>query len=89
LFTGGSTYGHPTVTAIDETIKKRTWEVECWRQRQSGAMKMGDRLDNHAYGPCRPKWNCIVAKKLVEAGFYTFEYDEALSNITIEKGSIP
>jgi hypothetical protein len=29
-----------------------------------------------------------VAKKLVEAGFYTFEYDEAL-NITIEKVQLP
>jgi riboflavin synthase len=33
-----------TVTAIDETIKKQTWKLGSWRQRQprEKAMKLGD-----------------------------------------------
>jgi riboflavin synthase len=64
-----------TVTAIDETIKKRTWELETGDSvNLERAMKMGDRLDNHmVQNHVERSWNLhIVAKKLVETGFIYF-----------------
>jgi riboflavin synthase len=31
---------------------------------------------------------CIIAKETNGSWFYTFEYDESLGNLTIEKGSV-
>lgn len=80
-----------TVTAIDETIKKTN--ISHWQTGDmvnlERAMKLGDRLDGHiVQGHVDQIGNCIVAKETNGSWYYTFEYDAALENITIEKGSI-
>ena len=80
-----------TVTAIGETIKKTT--ISHWQTNESinleRAMKLGDRLDGHiVQGHVDQIGTCIVAKETNGSWFYTFEYDESLGNITIEKGSV-
>lgn len=80
-----------TVTAIDETIKKTNLS-----QLKVGssvnlerAMKLGDRLDGHiVQGHVDQVGTCIVANETNGSWYYTFEYDESIGNITIEKGSI-
>lgn len=80
-----------TVTAIKETIDKtaiRTWKVGDLINLER-AMKLGDRLDGHiVQGHVDQTGTCINIKELNGSWFFTFEYDSALSNITIEKGSI-
>ena len=80
-----------TVTAIGETIKKAN--ISYWQIGDSinleRAMKLGDRLDGHiVQGHVDQVGNCIVVKETNGSWYYTFEYDESLGNITIEKGSI-
>ena len=80
-----------TVTAIGETIKKTN--ISHWQIGDSvnleRAMKLGDRLDGHiVQGHVDQIGNCIVAKETNGSWYYTFEYDESLENITIEKGSV-
>ena len=80
-----------TVTAIGETIKKTT--ISHWQTNESinleRAMKLGDRLDGHiVQGHVDQIGTCIVAKETNGSWYYTFEYDESLGNITIEKGSV-
>ncbi|MFV5701642.1 riboflavin synthase [Flavobacterium sp. XS2P12] len=80
-----------TVTAIDETIKKTN--LGYWQEGDSvnleRAMKLGDRLDGHiVQGHVDQIGTCIVAEETNGSWYYTFEYDETLNNITIEKGSI-
>ena len=80
-----------TVTAIDETIKKTN--LSNWKVGDSinleRAMKLGDRLDGHiVQGHVDQTGTCIVAEETNGSWYYTFEYDETLNNITIEKGSI-
>ncbi|MFV8335657.1 riboflavin synthase [Flavobacterium sp. RSP29] len=80
-----------TVTAIDETIKKTN--LADWKVGDSinleRAMKLGDRLDGHiVQGHVDQTGTCITAKQTDGSWLYTFEYDEKLNNITIEKGSI-
>ena len=80
-----------TVTAIGETIKKTN--ISEWRIGDSinleRAMKLGDRLDGHiVQGHVDQIGNCITAKETNGSWYYTFDYDEKLENITIEKGSI-
>ncbi len=80
-----------TVTAIGETIKKTN--ISHWQTGDKinleRAMKLGDRLDGHiVQGHVDQIGNCIVAKETNGSWYYTFEYDESLQNITIEKGSI-
>jgi riboflavin synthase len=80
-----------TVTAIGETIKKTNLaylkigdSINLER-----AMKLGDRLDGHiVQGHVDQVGTCIVAKETNGSWFYTFEYDQTIGNITIEKGSI-
>jgi riboflavin synthase len=80
-----------TVTAIAETIKKTNLS-----QLKVGdsvnlerAMRLGDRLDGHiVQGHVDQVATCIVANETNGSWFYTFEYDDAIGNITIEKGSI-
>jgi riboflavin synthase len=84
----GSNY---TVTAIGETIKKTT--ISHWLTNENvnleRAMKLGDRLDGHiVQGHVDQIGTCIVAKETNGSWLYTFEYDESLGNITIEKGSV-
>ena len=80
-----------TVTAIDETIKKTNlahWKVGD-KVNLERAMKLGDRLDGHiVQGHVDQTGTCIVAEQTNGSWLYTFEYDEELNNITIEKGSI-
>ena len=80
-----------TVTAIGETIKKTNisnWKVGD-RVNLERAMKLGDRLDGHiVQGHVDQIGNCVSVKETNGSWFYTFEYDSALQNITIEKGSI-
>lgn len=80
-----------TVTAIDETIKKTN--LADWKVGNSvnleRAMKLGDRLDGHiVQGHVDQTGTCIIAEQTDGSWLYTFEYDEKLNNITIEKGSI-
>ncbi|MFV8324544.1 riboflavin synthase [Flavobacterium sp. ZS1P14] len=80
-----------TVTAIDETIKKTN--LAYWQEGDSinleRAMKLGDRLDGHiVQGHVDQIGTCIAAEETNGSWSYTFEYDETLNNITIEKGSI-
>ena len=80
-----------TVTAIQETIAKTN--LADWNVRDlvnlERAMKLGDRLDGHIVQGHVDQIG--VCKSIVEANgswYYTFEYDEKLNNLTIEKGSI-
>jgi riboflavin synthase len=80
-----------TVTAIDETIQKTNlsdWKVGDPVNLER-AMKLGDRLDGHiVQGHVDQTGTCILAEETNGSWQYTFEYDETLNNITIEKGSI-
>ena len=79
-----------TVTAIGETIKKTT--ISHWQKGDrinlERAMKLGDRLDGHiVQGHVDQIGTCTTIKETNGSWYYTFEYDESLENITIEKGS--
>jgi riboflavin synthase len=80
-----------TVTAIDETIKKTnlaSWKIGDHINLER-AMKLGDRLDGHmVQGHVDQTGICIEALETNGSWSYTFEYDAALNNLTIEKGSI-
>ena len=80
-----------TVTAIEETIKKTnlsSWQVgDCVNLER--AMKLGNRLDGHiVQGHVDQTGTCIFTEETNGSWYYTFEYDEKLNNLTIEKGSI-
>jgi riboflavin synthase len=80
-----------TVTAIRETIEKTN--LGNWKKGDllnlERAMKLGDRLDGHiVQGHVDQIGTCISVKEANGSWYYTFEYDEKISNITIEKGSI-
>jgi riboflavin synthase len=52
-------------------------------------MKLGDRLDGHiVQGHVDQIGTCVAIEEAGGSWHYTFEYDSALNNITIEKGSI-
>lgn len=80
-----------TVTAIAETISKTN--ISTWKEGDvvnlERAMKLGDRLDGHiVQGHVDQIGKCVSIEEANGSWNYTFEYDSALSNITIEKGSI-
>jgi riboflavin synthase len=80
-----------TVTAIRETIEKTN--IGDWIKGSSvnleRAMKLGDRLDGHiVQGHVDQTGICKSVENANGSWYYTFEYDENLNNITIEKGSI-
>lgn len=80
-----------TVTAIQETIDKSSiGQLKIGdKVNLERAMKLGARLDGHiVQGHVDQIGKCIDVKELEGSWFYTFEYDEKLNNITIEKGSI-
>ncbi|HAH54718.1 MAG TPA: riboflavin synthase [Flavobacterium sp.] len=80
-----------TVTAIGETIKKTNLsELKVGDNiNLERAMKLGDRLDGHiVQGHVDQVGTCIVAMETNGSWYYTFQYDETIGNITIEKGSI-
>ena len=80
-----------TVTAVKETIDKTNlgdWQTNDLINLER-AMKLGDRLDGHIVQGHVDQVG--ICKEIIEANgswYYTFQYDENLNNITIEKGSI-
>ena len=80
-----------TVTAIKETIDKTNIG-----DLQAGdfvnlerAMKLGDRLDGHmVQGHVDQTGTCESISEADGSWFFTFNYDDSLGNVTIEKGSI-
>src|SRR6476620_11293514 len=80
-----------TVTAIRETLDKTNlgeWQKDD-KVNLERAMKLGDRLDGHIVQGHVDQ--TAVCKSISEANgswYFTFEYDAALNNLTIEKGSI-
>ncbi|CAM4318114.1 riboflavin synthase [Flavobacterium terrigena] len=79
------------VTAIKETIDKTTlglWQIGD-KVNIERAMKLGDRLDGHiVQGHVDQTAICTNIQDKEGSWEFTFEYDTALNNITIEKGSI-
>lgn len=80
-----------TVTAIKESIDKTN--IGDWKTGDTvnleRAMKLGDRLDGHiVQGHVDQTGICKSVEENSGSWYYTFEYDENLNNITIEKGSI-
>lgn len=79
------------VTAIQETINKTTlglWQIGD-KVNIERAMKLGDRLDGHiVQGHVDQTAVCKSIQEKSGSWEFTFEYDTALNNITIEKGSI-
>lgn len=80
-----------TVTAIRETLEKTN--LGDWKTGDSinleRAMKLGDRLDGHiVQGHVDQTAICKSIENANGSWYFTFEYDKALNNITIEKGSI-
>lgn len=79
------------VTAIKETIDKTTlgsWQIGD-KVNVERAMKLGDRLDGHiVQGHVDQTAICTNIEDKEGSWEFTFEYDTALNNITIEKGSI-
>ena len=80
-----------TVTAISETLEKSNLgrlkvgsKINLER-----AMKLGERLDGHiVQGHVDQIATCTHIASANGSWVYTFEYDKAFNNITIEKGSI-
>jgi riboflavin synthase len=83
--------GKHTVTAIEETLNKtslghlKTGEPVNLER----CMQMNARLDGHiVQGHVDQTAVCIGFKELDGSWEYTFEYDTAAGNVTVEKGSI-
>ena len=80
-----------TITAIQETLNKTnlgSWKIGDLVNLER-AMKLNDRLDGHlVQGHIDQIGVCKEVLETNGSWFYTFQYDENLNNITIEKGSI-
>lgn len=80
-----------TVTAIKETLEKtnlKGWAVGGIVNLER-AMKLGDRLDGHiVQGHVDQTGVCKSVENANGSWYFTFGYDKAANNITIEKGSI-
>ncbi|WP_124979282.1 riboflavin synthase [Nonlabens xiamenensis] len=80
-----------TVTAIDETLQKTNLSLLEVGNRVNleRAMKMDARLDGHiVQGHVDQKGVCTSILHKDGSWVFSFEYDPALGNVTIEKGSI-
>lgn len=80
-----------SVTAINETIQKTN--IGNWNQNDlvnlERGMRLGDRLDGHiVQGHIDQTAVCRSVSDENGSWLFTFEYDDAAGNITIEKGSI-
>jgi len=83
--------GKHTVTAIEETLNKtnignlKTGDLVNLER----CMQMNARLDGHiVQGHVDQTATCVAFTALDGSWEYTFEYDPAIGNITVEKGSI-
>jgi riboflavin synthase len=80
-----------TVTAIQETLEKtslRNLTLGSVVNLERG-MKLGDRLDGHiVQGHVDQIGKCITIKEENGSWIFTFQYDNSLGNVTIEKGSV-
>lgn len=80
-----------TVTAIDETLKKTNLS-----QLKTGdkinlerCMKLGDRLDGHiVQGHVDQTAVCTNVQETNGSWIFTFQYEPANNNTTVEKGSV-
>jgi riboflavin synthase len=80
-----------TVTAIKETLDKTNLTSLKINDTVNleRSLKIGDRLDGHiVQGHVDQIGICINIEEENGSWLYTFEYDDKLGNITIEKGSI-
>lgn len=80
-----------TVTAIKETLNKTSLNTLKVNDKVNleRAMKLGDRLDGHiVQGHVDQTAECISVKEENGSWVFSFKYDSALNNITIEKGSV-
>ena len=80
-----------TVTAIKETLDKTNLgQLDLGHKVNiERCMKLGDRLDGHiVQGHVDQVGQCTQVKETGGSWLYTFSYDPAMKNITIEKGSI-
>ena len=80
-----------TVTAVAETLEKTNLKnlAEGSPVNLERGMKLGDRLDGHiVQGHVDQTAICKKVQEKDGSWEFTFEYDPALQNITIEKGSI-
>ncbi|HVW95831.1 MAG TPA: riboflavin synthase [Mucilaginibacter sp.] len=83
--------GRHTVTAITETLNKTNL-----RSLKTGdlvnlerCMQMNARLDGHiVQGHVDQTATCIAFEELDGSWKYTFQYDAATGNVTVEKGSV-
>ena len=84
----GDTY---VVTAIDETLKKSNIGLlkEGDALNLERCMKLGDRLDGHiVQGHVDQTATCTSVEENEGSWTFTFDYDPAQQNITVEKGSV-
>ena len=82
---------HYTVTAIDETLKKTNLGLLKIGDKINleRCMKVGDRLDGHiVQGHVDQVGVCKSVEENGGSWIFTFEYDDAQNNITVEKGSV-
>ena len=80
-----------TVTAIEETLNKTSLgDLKIYEPvNLERCMQMNARLDGHiVQGHVDQTAICTQFKELDGSWEYTFEYDAALGNVTVEKGSI-
>ncbi len=80
-----------TVTAIRETLEKTN--LDNWQTGDDvnleRAMQLGARLDGHiVQGHVDQTGICKSIENANGSWYFTFQYDESLNNITIEKGSV-
>ncbi len=83
--------GEYDVTAIDETLQKTnlgTWKVGS-KVNMERCMPAHGRFDGHiVQGHVDQTAVCISVENKEGSWLFTFQYDESLGNITVEKGSI-
>lgn len=80
-----------SVTAIKETLEKSNLKKLTVNEvvNLERAMKLGDRLDGHlVQGHVDQTAICTSIDSQNGSWIFSFEYDESLGNITIEKGSV-
>lgn len=80
-----------TVTAIKETLEKTSIGSLKINEKVNleRAMKLGDRLDGHiVQGHVDQIATCTNVEETSGSWLFSFNYDHALNNITIEKGSV-